>query len=275
MADRLLALSDDELGSALVSLGTQLAYPDVDVVFLVTRQLEEATDRARVRRESRRGFLERLLPARPVRRAVVLAFALLVLLAGAAVAGRLGVPGLRIIFKPGPAPSASPVTPRGDLGDRLFLGTKTTLSRARTQVSFPVLLPRLAGQPAPEVYTSVAPEGGEVALAYRAGPGLPAAPQTGVGLLLIEFHGSIDDEYIQKVVFEGGTVENVTVNGEPGYWIGGDAHQIVFVNRDGDPFQETRRLAGHSLVWQHGDVTLRIEGGFDRARALEIARSIS
>jgi hypothetical protein len=135
-----------------------------------------------------------------------------------------------------------------------------------------VTLPGLSGLPSPEVYRSVAPAGGEVSLVYRAGPGLPASPQTRVGLLVLEFDGTVNPEFIQKIVFEGGHVQDVTVDGGPGYWIGG-SHQIVLVNRDGEPFQESRRLAGHTLVWQHGAVTLRIEGGFDRARALEIARS--
>jgi hypothetical protein len=273
MADRLLMLSDDDLGSALGSVGRDLAYPEVDVALLVVRQLEDAADRRRVAAPAgRRGFLERLLPARPVRRAFVLALAFLVLLASAAVAGRLGVPGLKIIFKPGPAPSASPSVSGTAIADRLFLGTRTTLAGASREVSFPVALPGLPGLPSPEVYTSVAPSGGEVSLVYRAGPGLPASPQTRVGLLVIEFDGTVNPEFIRKVVFEGGHVQDVTVSGEPGYWIGG-SHQIVLVNRDGEPFQESRRLAGHTLVWQHGAVTLRIEGGFDRARALEIARS--
>jgi hypothetical protein len=273
MADRLLTLSDDDLARALGSVGGELAYPDVDVALLVTRRLEEIVDRRLTEPAGRRGFLERLLPARPVRRAFVLAFALLVLLAGAAIAGRLGVPGLKLIFKPGPAPSASATNTGAPIGERLFLGTKVTLARAAREVSFPIALPHLPDLPSPQVYTSVAPVGGEVSLVYRAGPGLPAARQTGVGLLLLEFEGTVNPEYIQKIVFEGGHARPVTVNGEPGFWITG-GHQIVMVNRDGEPFDESRRIAGPTLLWQHGDVTLRIEGAFDRERAIEIARTV-
>ncbi len=38
--------------------------------------------------------------------------------------------------------------------------------------------------------------------------------------------------------------------------------------------QEAIRLAGNTLLWQDGDLTLRLESSLDRNRAVEIAKSM-
>jgi len=264
MADRLRHMGDEQLGQALASLGRHLAYPEPDVAAAVVSRLSAQP-------AARRALLDRVMPRRTVRRAMVLAFALLVLLAGAAVAGRLGLPGLRIIFQP----QATPVLPSPPpVGTHLFLGHRTTLERARDQVSFRPEVPRGQHLGPAEVYVSDEPLGGRVSLVYRAHPGLPAARFTGVGALITEFRGSVDEAAVKKLVVSGSKVEFTDVNGEPAFWFYGAPHEIFFVDEGGRPFTDSVRLAGNTLVWVDGDLTLRLECRCSQERAIGIASSV-
>jgi hypothetical protein len=46
----------------------------------------------------------------------------------------------------------------------------------------------------------------------------------------------------------------------------------MFTDRDGAFHEGVGRLAANTLVWQLGDVTLRLEGGLSKENALRIAR---
>ena len=266
MAERLSRLPDAELSLALVDLGRSVRFPpEPNVAPAVFRRIREVPAPVR-----RRSLLERLLPARPLRRAVALAVAVVILAGGVAGAGLLGVPGLKLIFRP----HASPTATARPLGFGLFLGTHVSSERAASEVSFPIANPRLPGLPRPVYYVSRFTPGGEISLVYRPGPGLPAAPTTGVGLLVFEFQGTFDPQFLQKVVNTGTVVERVRVGGAAGYWIVGALHEVMLVDRKGRPFPETVRLAGNTLVWQRGDLTMRIEGRFGKAEALRIANSV-
>jgi hypothetical protein len=274
MAERLSRLPDEDLLAALIDVGRYVDFPvETNVAPAVYRRIRETAVPL-----PRRSLLERLVPARPLRRAAMLALALVILAGGVAVAGLLGVPGLKLIFRPQTPPSA-PVSPSASvppLGTSLYLGIRVSPERAAREVAYPIVRPRLAGLPRPQYYILRFTSGGEVSLAYRAGPGLPAAPTTHVGLLVFEFQGTFNPEFLQKVVGgPGGTVvEPVQVNEGAGYWIAGAPHEVMLVDRHGRPFPETVRLAGNTLVWQQGDLTMRIEGRFGKAQALRIANSV-
>ena len=64
----------------------------------------------------------------------------------------------------------------------------------------------------------------------------------------------------------------MTVNGEPGVWLE-EPHLVFFEDLRGRVRQSTGRLAGKTLLWQHGDVTLRLEGDLSKEEALRIART--
>jgi hypothetical protein len=88
-------------------------------------------------------------------------------------------------------------------------------------------------------------------------------------LLLSEFRG---DPYIEKVV-EGDTeVEPVRVNGRAGAWLE-QPHVVMFKDPRGRFRDDPPRLAGKTLLWEHGEVTLRLEGDLTKEQALRIARS--
>jgi hypothetical protein len=117
------------------------------------------------------------------------------------------------------------------------------------------------------------PAGGRVDLVYRARPGMPASPFTDVGLLITEFRGQPTPEFLKKVT-RMGVVEAVTVGGEPGYWFSGEPHFFTYQDASGALREEQTRLAGNTLIWQRGDLTLRLEGEIPRDEAIRIAESM-
>ena len=74
-----------------------------------------------------------------------------------------------------------------------------------------------------------------------------------------------DGAILKKQSTRGG-VEPVAVNGGPGLWVPG-GHLVFEVGRQ-------PRLAGNTLLWEQGGLTLRLEGRLTKARALEIAASV-
>jgi hypothetical protein len=265
-----------DLEAALADLATTLEFPPTpDLAGAVTARLDEApapTPARRRRRLTGRSGWRRLAVAGLA--AVLLAAAVLVASPGTreAVARRLGLRGVKVELG-GPPPPTVTTRPgqRLDLG----LGERVTLEEARRRVGFPVLVPSAAGfrQAAAVHVNEAVPAGGRVDLVYRARPGLPASPFTDVGLLITEFRGQPTPDFIKKVT-RTGLVEEVTVGGEPGYWFSGEPHFFTYQDARGDVQTEQTRLAGNTLIWQRGDLTLRIEGRLSKQEALAIAGSM-
>jgi hypothetical protein len=271
-----------DLEQALADLAASLEFPPTpDLAAAVTARLDEAPARRQAAPARRRGRLAGPI-GRPVWRrlavaglaAVLLAVAVLVASPGTreAVARRLGLRGVGVQLG-GPPPPTVTTRPgeRLDLG----LGERVTLEEARRRVGFPVLVPGAAGfqQPAAVYVNEAVPAGGRVDLVYRARPGLSASPFTDVGLLVTEFRGQPTPEFLKKVAVLG-MVEEVRVGGEPGYWFSGEPHFFTYRDAAGNLRDEQTRLAGNTLVWQRGELTLRIEGEISRQEALRIAESM-
>jgi hypothetical protein len=264
-----------DLEGALADLAASLEFPPTpDLAAAVAARLDQAPAPA---------------PARPRRRwwpagwrrlavaglaAVLLAAAVLVASPGTreAVARRLGLRGIGVQIG-GPPPPTATTTPgaRLDLG----LGDRVTLAEARRRVDWTVLVPTVPGfqQPDAVFISPVMPAGGRVDLVYRARPGLPASQFTDAGLLITEFQGRPTPEFLKKVAVMG-VVEEVTVGGEPGYWFSGEPHFFTYVDARGDFREEQTRLAGNTLIWQRGDLTLRLEGQLPKEQAIRIAESM-
>jgi hypothetical protein len=247
-----------ELETRMRELGAAFPYPPTpDLAPAVGARLRAAAPRR---------------PPRVRRRIALAAAGLVLLLAGSAFAFPgarddvlewLGLKGVRVEHVPELPPT--PPGPAGDLG----LGASVTLAEARREVAFRVLRPRLPGLGAPdEVYVSRPVPGGQVALVYRPGSGIPASRTSGVGLLLLEFQGSADFDLVQKEVGPATRVERATVNGGRGAWVEGP-HRVRFGGSSERP-----RIADATLLWEAGDVTLRLEGRLSKRRALGIARSV-
>jgi hypothetical protein len=173
-------------------------------------------------------------------------------------------------------PTPSPLPP-GPLGQRLGLGDMTTLDSARSQVQWKITIPSSLGQP-DEVYLQQPPAGppeGEVTLVYSARSGIPVSTQTGVSVLITEVRGATDRNYFGKMLGRDATIEEVQVNGHPGFWIAGKPHVFYFLDAKGAFREETMRLATNTLIFDNGGTIVRIEGDLTKAQALDIAKSLS
>jgi hypothetical protein len=208
----------------------------------------------------------------PVRRGVAIVLAAAILVPAGAVAAvsplrdavldALGIGGVTVTRV-----AELPVLPAGG---KLSLGRTVTAAEAERLTDYPVVKPRLPELAGPdEVYLRSNPPGGAVSFVYRSRPAL-----TRRGLLLTEFPGSGADVYVQKAVGPGTSVQPVSVNGERGVWLAGRPHQFLFVDARGQVQSETLRLAGDTLLWTRGPLTLRLEGAISKEAALRIARAV-
>lgn len=135
------------------------------------------------------------------------------------------------------------------------LGPLFTLDGAAARVGVtPYVVPTLGDPVAVH-----APGGHYVAVRYDDG-GTPVLVATLPGRL---FH---------KEVAAGSQVEPLTVRGVEGMWVTGEPHELVYADPRGDVVQT--RAASDTLVWQEGDMIVRIEGDITRERALELASQL-
>ncbi len=100
--------------------------------------------------------------------------------------------------------------------------------------------------------------------------GDPAQPR----LVLSQARGAIYEGFIKKTGGRGTTVLNVMVDGEPGLFVDGDEHFVMFRDENGAISDEQTYLAGTVLLWNRGDLLLRLEGDLTRDEALELAGSV-
>ena len=166
------------------------------------------------------------------------------------------------------APSAArsePVPGSGQggryLGEGLGFGERVTLGEARSRTDAPVLLPRAAGPGGPEVYAGDPREDG-VTLVYRARPGLPPLGKTEVGLILTERVGGVETAYFPDATRAEAGFERVEVGDEPGYW--------APAGRDAS----FRSLGGSVLLWEQGELALRLEVDLPEEEAIRVAESV-
>jgi len=91
----------------------------------------------------------------------------------------------------------------------------------------------------------------------------------GAPILLSELpNGGGSGVYLKKLTSGETTVEPVEVGADPGLWLSGRKHVVVFPRR-------SPRLAGPVLIWEHGRTTYRLEGPeLTRATALRVAASL-
>jgi hypothetical protein len=267
--------SHDELARRLESLAGRLDVPEADLADAVRAAIEARLQpRAAVARPRRRLLTRLALAA-----AVVLAVALaLSPQAREAIAERI-LQGVQILRIAAPTPTSAPPGPTATaepLALRLGLGRRVSLDDAATKADFPILLPEspLLGPP-DEVYVASTSGGNRVSLVYGERDGLPAATETGVAALVTQFEGDVSDDVVRKGLPPETTVELLDVDGGRAIWIEGAPH-FVYVYRapDGEFHEDRGRLAGNTLLWERGDMTLRLEAEVDRETALRLAGSV-
>jgi hypothetical protein len=273
---RLLQLADDDLGAALRGLAPAVAWPDArpaldgpDLATRVRARLVAAPPAGR-------GSTWRLRPA------LVLAIVALLVLAAVAGAVAFGVPGIRLIFgDPGGTPPPAVASPTAlasgrasapPAGSSIDLGERVDPASLGDRVDFPVLFPSDPAFGAPDAaYVS---ERDEVALVWAPSDDLPPTVESDIGLLIMEFRGSVSPEPIGKMISSGTVVEPVQLGDGTAYWITGDPHVFFYMSPEGEHIEEGRRWVGDALIWQRGDQTYRIETSLGKDAAIRIAESL-
>jgi hypothetical protein len=190
--------------------------------------------------------------------------------ARSAIAERLGLRGVKIEYVPGTATVTGQAPGAG-----LFLGERVSLEDARQRAAFSVLVP---GPPAPPVPAAVhidsLPTSSIVWLVYAPSPTLPESPLTGIGMLIAEFRGDLQPALLSKGLPATARLERVTVNGATGYWIEGSPHSLLIRDAADRTTEVRTRLAGNTLLWTRGNVTLRLESMLSRDEAIRIAETM-
>lgn len=262
--------SDDALERRLLDLGAHLEFPPTPALAAAVRgRLGEPPPRARLWVAWRRPLL-----GAAVALAAVVVLVLAIPPVRTTVAHWLGIRGVEItpVQTLPPIPSTTPV-PSAVLGDGLSLGIPVTLAQAQARLGFRVLVPAQLGPP--DAVWVRDEDGGVASLVYRPRPGLPGSSPSGVGLLVTEFRATAQPLF-EKFVGPDTVVAPVRVaGGGQGFWITGAASAIAYALPDGSVVPETLRLAGPTLVFERGDLSVRIEGAPAQAQAVAIAESLS
>ena len=237
-----------ELELALRQLGAAVEFPEPpDLATGVRRRLGEAPDR---------GWAPRRLAAVAVAVLVVaVAAAFAVPSARTSILEWLGIKGVSVTRV-----DTLPEVGLLRVGD---LGSQVTLAEAREQAPW-LVEPRLEEVgPPDQVYYSTHVPGDQVTFLW----GTPR----NVRLLMTQSPG---DLFAEKILGPGTTAEQADVNGKFGVWFSGEPHAFVFMDERGQIREELPRLARNTLLWQDGQLTVRIEGDLSKEDALEIARSV-
>jgi hypothetical protein len=176
---------------------------------------------------------------------VAIAVAFAVPPARSAILRWLGLGNARIEF----VETLPKVTPR----PQLDLGARVSLDEARNRVPYQVLTSDLLGTPR-EVYV----RGDQVAFVYG-----------DRRLVVTQSRGT----FFTKEVGPGTHVQRLSLNGQPAAWVSGTPHFFGYIDVNHQARPMVFYLAHNALVWQRGDLTLRLEGKLSKAQAVRIARS--
>jgi hypothetical protein len=92
------------------------------------------------------------------------------------------------------------------------------------------------------------------------------------GVVLTEARGELG--FVKKFASPQTRIEPVRVNDHDGVWVSGAPHVVMYFDSHGGGQARKVRVAGNTLVWSYGSVTLRIEGPLAQAQALSLASKI-
>ncbi|MGH3647980.1 MAG: hypothetical protein ACRDTM_12495 [Micromonosporaceae bacterium] len=199
--------------------------------------------------QPRAGWLRRRWRALVAVLAGLLVVALLAPPVRATVAEWFGFAGVVVRPEASPPPSSAPPPPRA-ISD-------LTLAEARRLVGFTPVVPSVLGTPDA---VEVSADRRVLSMTWHLGADV---------IRLDEFDGQLDPAFMKSV---HGSVEFVSVGEVTALWIP-RPHHVVVLDPDGGERRIEARLAGKTLIWQYGDVTLRLEGELTRDRAVAIADS--
>jgi hypothetical protein len=136
-----------------------------------------------------------------------------------------------------------------------FSGERISVREAQARMDGTLILPRTPELGKPEEIYAVGTASKEgVMLVYKYG--LPPLGDTGIHLVLTEVPGDLEPAYLTGRTTAGSKFDRVSVDGNPGYWRSAG-----------------NRLPGQTLLWEQGDVALRLEANVKKEQAIRIAES--
>lgn len=157
----------------------------------------------------------------------------------------------------------APLPVQSGLGAGLLLGREIVSLTVEGVAGFEPLYPAL-GLPDREFVDAQ----GRAWMLYSARPGLPEVSVDGVGMIVAQF--PFDTPGIAKQVVADGA-EFVEFGDELfGLWVPGPHGLQIF---DADGSMVDGRSAGNTLLWEQGDLTMRIETSLSLSDAVAIAES--
>ena len=281
MIERLGLATGPNIEAALADLAMALELPPTPDLATATAARLRATSAPASTPPTPRATEPRRLPViRSLRRSLLLAAAIALLVVGVALGLSYGLGLLSIDFGTVPSPSTSVrpspgVAVEDGIGSRLGLGEASGLDQVLVRSDMRVRVPARLGPP-DAVYVGGPALRGQIAFVYGARDDLPQSDLLqGAGLLVTQNVGRFDQRLGGKLIGSGvTTIEPVDIDGASGYWISGEPHMFWYLAPDGTMLDEGERRVGDTLVWERDSVLYRIEGAVGRARALEIARSM-
>jgi hypothetical protein len=229
----------NELERRLRDLGGEIAYP-------ATPRFELELERQRARSE--------------VRRPLVFAFAVLVVVVSGVLAFSPGARSAFLEFFHIRGATVELVETLPDVeAQRLDFGERVSRETAERRAGFELL-----GLDEEPDAIFIRPDG-LVSLVY----GDPDEPR----LVLSQARGAIYDGFLKKVGQRGTIVRQVEVDGEPGLFVDGPDHFVMFRDENGLISDERTYLAGTVLLWNRGERLLRLEGDLTQDDALRLAEA--
>lgn len=156
-----------------------------------------------------------------------------------------------------------------DPGRGLDLGERVSMELAVATAGFVPRTPLGELGPPDALYLD---SGGTVSMVWKGSDALPADADTGIAILLTQSEG--EARRAVKGVGPSTLVEIVPVDGGAGLWIEGAPHAFTLTDSDGNPSEETTRLAANVLLWEAGGLDYRLELTGDLNQAITVAESL-
>jgi len=264
------AMPDEVLGDLLRALGPELVVPAAaSLPDDVRRRIAASPAPARA------PWWRPQLAPRTLRRALIVALALVLLIAALAGAARLGVPGISIVVGPSTAslpPTPSPAPTDAPPGASAGLGTAATEAEAVAALGRPLpVLPAPYGPP-DAIYVDTLGRG-IVNQVWGPAPGRPLANDQGVSMLLTAMRATTEVELVKKLIDGGARITFTSVAGADAFWIEG-AHDVLVLGEDGNDVLDLR-VAGDVLLWSDGVLTYRMESALGQTASIALAETMT
>lgn len=155
---------------------------------------------------------------------------------------------------------------------RLHLGSRVSLEQARKDLSLRLRPPGQLGKP-DGTFEDVLQSGVDITFLYQ-----PGTVEERIGtrkrVIVSVLRGEIEKTILGKTIAGATKATALYIDGSPALLLSGHPHlMVVFRVKDGLD-QTYTRLVGRTLVWQRGDLLVRVEGDLSRAQLIAIARSL-